>query len=76
MSVWLDRIRTLVSLATDSNHRVIMGKTVLPLFSAVFHPIILVHAGNNDMHKGSQELEIRRDPIPDCGVSCLLAIEL
>ena len=27
-----DRIRILVSLATDSSHRVLMGKTVLPLF--------------------------------------------
>ena len=27
-----DRIRTLVSMATDSSNRVIMGKTVLPLF--------------------------------------------
>ena len=27
-----DRIRTLVSIATDSSHRVIMEKTVLPLF--------------------------------------------
>ena len=27
-----DRIRTLVSMATYSSHRVIMGKTVLPLF--------------------------------------------
>ena len=26
-----DRIRTLVSMATDSSHRVIMGKTLLPL---------------------------------------------
>ena len=28
----LDWIKTLVSMATDSSHRVIMGKTVLPLF--------------------------------------------
>ena len=26
-----DRIRTLVSMATDSSHRVIMGKTLRPL---------------------------------------------
>ena len=30
------RIRILVSMATDSSHRVIMGKTVLPLFSRLF----------------------------------------
>ena len=29
-------IRTLVSMATNSFHRVIMAKTVLPLFSTVF----------------------------------------
>ena len=27
-----DQFRTLVSMATDSSHRAIMGKTVLPLF--------------------------------------------
>ena len=31
-----DQIRILVSLATDSSHRVLMGKTVLPLFSRLF----------------------------------------
>ena len=31
-----DRINTLVSMATDSSHRVIMEKTVLPLFSQLF----------------------------------------
>ena len=40
--IWQDRTRTLVSMATDNFHRVIMGKTVLPLFSAVFHPIFFI----------------------------------
>ena len=31
-----DRIKILVSLATDSSHRVLMGKTVLPLFLGSF----------------------------------------
>ena len=31
-----DRIKTLVSMATDSSHRVIMEKTVLPLFLSCF----------------------------------------
>ena len=31
-----DRIRTLVSTVTDDSHRVIMGKTVLPLFLSCF----------------------------------------
>ena len=31
-----DRIKTLVSMATDSSHRVIMEKTVWPLFLSCF----------------------------------------
>ena len=31
-----DRIKTLVSMATDSSHRVIMEKMVLPLFAQLF----------------------------------------
>ena len=31
-----DRIKTLVSIAIDSSHRVIMEKTVLPLFLSCF----------------------------------------
>ena len=31
-----DRIRTLVSMATDSSHRVLMGKTASPLFLDCF----------------------------------------
>ena len=31
-----DRVRILVSLATDSSHRVLMGETVLPLFLGFF----------------------------------------
>ena len=53
-----DRTRTLVSMATDSFHRVIMGKTVLPLFSAVFHPILFILVGNNDICESLEEFEI------------------
>ena len=67
-----DRIRTLVSMAIDSSHRVIMGKTVLPLFLGCFSSdFFFILAGNNDMHESSEEFEIRRDPTSDCGVSCL-----
>ena len=31
-----DQIRTLVSMATDSSHRVIMGKTASPRFLGIF----------------------------------------
>ena len=67
---WQDRTRTLFSMATDSFHRVIMGKTVLPLFSAVFHLILFILAGNNDICESLEEFEIRRDSTIDCGVSC------
>ena len=54
---------------------VIMGKTVLPLFSAVFHPIIFILAGNNYMYESSDEFEIQHDSTTDCRVSCPLASE-
>ena len=66
----LDRIRTLVSMATESSHRVIMEKTVSTLFSAVFHPFLFILAGNNDMHESSNEFEFRPDWTTDCVVSC------
>ena len=44
------RFRTLVSMATDSSHRVIMGKRCLHLFSVVFHPILYILLCNEDMH--------------------------
>ena len=53
-----------------------MGKTVLLFFfSAVFHPILFILAGKNDMHKSSGDIEIRRDSTTDCGVSFTLASE-
>ena len=63
-------IRTLVSMATESSHRVIMEKTVSPLFSAVFHPILFILAGNDDMHESRDEFEFPSDWITDRGVSC------
>ena len=57
-----DRIRTLVSMATDSSHRVIMGKTASSRF--------LNLAGNDDMHESLDEFEIWPDSTTDYGVSC------
>ena len=65
-----DRIRTLVSMATESSHKVIMEKTVTHFFSAVFHPILFILAGNDDMHESSDEFKFRPDFTTDCGVSC------
>ena len=66
----LNWIKTLVSMATNSSHRVIMEKQCFHFFSAVFHPILFILAGNDDMHGSSQEFEIQPDLITDCGVSC------
>ena len=65
-----DRIRTLVSMATESSHRVIMEKTVSPLFSEVFHLFLFILAGNDDMHESSDEFDFRPDWTTDCGASC------
>ena len=51
--------RNHVSMVTESFHRVITGKMVLPLFSAVLHPILFILAGNQDMHEISNVFEIR-----------------
>ena len=55
------QIRLLVSMATD---RVIMEKTVLPLFLGcfLFYPILLILAGNNDIHESLDDFEIWPDP--------------
>ena len=42
---------TSVSMATNSFHMVIMGKTLSQLvFSLVLHPIFILLVGNEDMH--------------------------
>ena len=66
----LDRIKTLVSMATDSSHSVIMEKTVLPLFLSCFSSNPFILAGNDDMHGSWEEFKIQPDPTPDCGGSC------
>ena len=70
-----ERIRTLVSMATDSSLRVIMGNRCCLFFSAVIHPILFILAGKDGMHESSEEFEIRHDSNTDCGVSCPLASE-
>ena len=46
-------------------------RTIGPLV----YPILLILAGNNDMHKSSEVFEIWPDLTTDCGVSCPLASE-
>ena len=65
-----DWIRTLVSMATDSSHRVIMGKRRHHVFSNAFDLIFFKLAGNDDMHESLDEFEIWRDTTTDYGVSC------
>ena len=65
-----DQIRTLVSMATDSSHRVIMGKRRHHVFSNVFDRILFILAGNDDMHESLDEFEIWLDSTTDYGVSC------
>ena len=66
----LDRIRTLVSMATDSSHRVIMGKRRHHVFSNAFDRILFILAGNDDMYESLDEFEIWPDSTMDYGVSC------
>ena len=60
MRLKFSQIQPLVSMVTD---RVMMGKTVSPLF-------LFILAGNDDMHESSEEFKFRPDWTTDCGVSC------
>ena len=66
-----DLIRTLVSMATDSSHRVIMEKKQRHhVFSNAFDQVLFILAGNNDMHDSLDEFEIWSDLTRNYGVSC------
>ena len=54
----LDQIRTLVFMATDSSHRVIMGKTASSRFLECFCSDPFHTTGNDDMHESLDEFEI------------------
>ena len=56
-----DWIRTLVSMATESSNRVIIEKTVSPLFLGCFSSDPFILAGNEDMHECSDKFEFRPD---------------
>ena len=66
----LDWIRTLVSMTTDSSHRVIMEKTASSHFLQCLCWILFILAGNDDMHESLDEFEIWQDLTTDYGVSC------
>ena len=65
-----DRIRTLVSMATDSSHRIQWEKRRHHVFSKAFDRILFILAGNDDMHESLDEFEIWQDSTTDYGVSC------
>ena len=41
-------------------------KSMFPLVSAVFHPILFILTDNDDMHESSEEFKIRPDPTTEC----------
>ena len=62
----IDRIRTLVSMATDSSHRVIMGKKWRHhVFSNACDRIHFILAGNDEKHESLDEFEIWPDSTTD-----------
>ena len=65
-----DWIKTLVSMATDSSHRTIMGKTVVSCFLSCFDPIQFILACNAHEHKSLNKLEFRISQTTEYGVSC------
>ena len=66
----LDLIRTLVSTATVSPHRVTVGKTVSSNSHLFLIRTFLIFAGNDDMHESLDEFEIWPDSTMDYGVIC------
>ena len=62
MSSKFGQMRPLVSMATD---RVSVGKRRHLVFSNVFDRIHFILAGNDNIHKSLNEVEIRRDPTMD-----------
>ena len=65
-----DLIRTLVSMATVSSHRVTVGKTASSNSRMFLIGTFLILAGNDDMHESMDEFEIWPDSTMDYGVSC------
>ena len=65
-----DQIRTLVSMASDSSHRVIWGKCCEHSSAFIFDRIFLILRGNEKNHNISDKFEFGPDSTKDCGVSC------
>ena len=52
------------------NRKPLLTYNGLHLFLVVFDPVLLILAGNEDMHKISDKFEFRSDRTTDYGVSC------
>ena len=67
-----DWIKTLVSMAMDSSHLTIMGKTVFffSCFLSCFDPILFILACYADEHKSLNEFEFWTSQTTEYGVSC------
>ena len=71
----LELIRSLVSMATVSSHRVTVGKTASSNSRMFFIRTFLILAGNDDMHEIFDEFEIWLDSTMDYRVGCPSAYE-
>ena len=67
-----DQIRTLVSMATDSSHRVKWEKSCEHSSSSIFVWIFFILAGNKDSYKSLDGFKIRQDQTKVCRVCCHL----
>ena len=65
-----DRTGTLVYMATDSSHRVIIGKRCEHASAFCFDCIFFILTGNRDNHNISDKFEFGPVSTKDCGVSC------
>ena len=57
---WTTKLAALERLKKKS-HRLIMENMLSSHFSAIFHLILFILAGNEDMHKSLDEFEIQPD---------------
>ena len=55
----------------QKGHIDIMGKMMSPPFLGCFYPSLFILAGNEKMHKISDEFEFQENRTTDYGVSCL-----
>ena len=65
-----DWIKTLVSMATDSSHRTIIGKQFFSCIFSCFDPILFILACNADEHKNLNKPEFWTSQTTKYGVSC------